>query len=193
MFLTIVLDVLLKNRADMQECVWACYWAALLIGAGILCQSDTAVAWGTVFFLGLGIPAWLVGTFFDEQIGITSVLLHTVPVTAGFCFLAGRSALPKHAAAGAWLLYFVPFCIAWRFCDPDAMINLSHWSHWPLAGTSSHRLGFYLLLMAVTAILTNLSAQAIGLLLRKQTLAVWRRPGSSARRPRSDARQAGAL
>jgi hypothetical protein len=163
--LSLSADLLLKSSADMQEVMWACYWASVSVTAGIFLNSDKLVSWGVVFFAGLGLPAWLLGILIYGQVEITSVLIHTIPLIAGLYYMSGMTALPKHSAVGAWLLYSAPFVLAWRFCDPDAMINLSHWARSPLPSVLPHVWQFYVALMTVSAVMVTAAASMMNYIL----------------------------
>lgn len=154
----LITDVLLKNPADRQELMWACYWASVSVAAGMLLKLDTLVAGGVVFFAGLGLPTWLLGTLIDSQIEITSVLLHIIPLAAGLVYISTKAALPRYSAVSAWLLYVVPFGLAWRYCKPNAMINLSHWARWPVPSVIHHIWQFYVVLMVISAGMVSAAA-----------------------------------
>ena len=126
-FLILVADLLMKSSADLQQVMWACYWASAAIIVGVTLGLDRPVAWGVVFFSGIGLPAWLLGFLFGRPLySATSVLIHSAPLVAGLVYFMKMRALPRYTAFGAWLLYVVPFVLAWRYCNPAAMINLSH-------------------------------------------------------------------
>ncbi len=166
----LVVDVFLKNPADRQELMWACYWASISVAAGMIFRVDVLVSAGTVFLAGLGLPTWLLGTFMDSQMEATSVLLHVIPLVAGLLYLTKVTALPKYSAAGAWLLYVVPFGLAWRFCTPDAMINLSHWTRWPVPSVLPHTWQFYVLLMSVSAVMVIVAAGMLDSLVARNSI-----------------------
>ena len=160
--LSLMADLFLKQLQDIQEAMWACYWAAASIVAGVLLKSKRLVSCGVVFFVALGLPAWLLSIFlYDGHFEITSVLMHTVPLLSGLYYLSGSTSLPKYSAAGAWLLYAVPFGLSWRICKPSAMINLSRWEQWPLSGLLHHEWQFYGLLMTVSMVLVTAMASLL--------------------------------
>jgi hypothetical protein len=153
LLVSLIADILLKNPIDMQEVMWACYWASVSVVAGIFFRSDMLVSWGFIFFIGLGLPAWLLGILMSRKVDITSVLIHTVPLVAALYYVKGMRELPKYSFVGAWLLYVVPFGLAWRFCNAEAMINLSHWVQRPLLSVLPRQWEFYLLLMILSAVM----------------------------------------
>ncbi|HUY80611.1 MAG TPA: hypothetical protein VMU92_02705 [Acidobacteriaceae bacterium] len=149
-FVCLIADLRLKNAADLQQVLWSCYWGAIVIASGILAASERLVAWGTVFFAGLGVPAWLLGLVLDFHLEVTSVLIHTLPFVAGLIYIRKMSALPAHSALGAWSLYIVPFIFSWKLTNPDAMINLSHWNRSAVPSLPIHVWQFYLLLIPIS-------------------------------------------
>ena len=169
--LSLIIDLVLKRPADRHEIMWACYWASITLAVGIFIRSDRLVSAGVIFFLGLGLPVWLLGIIVDSQVEITSVLLHTVPLIAGLNYVSSMTTVPRYSALGAWLLYVVPFSLAWQLCDPRAMINLSHWSRWPLPDLVPHAWQFSLFLLATSAAAVSVVARVMNsFLLRKSAL-----------------------
>ena len=146
-------DVLLKDVGDMQQLMWACYWASACVVIGIFFRNDALVSWGVIFFAGLGLPAWLVGVAMYREVEVTSVLMHTIPLLAGLYYMSGMTAMPRYSYVGAWLLYVVPFGLSWRFCSAEAMINLSHWVQRPLRHTLPSNTAFYSVLLVLSAVM----------------------------------------
>ncbi len=136
-------DVALKNPADREEVMWSCYWAAAAVGVGMLIHSARLIAAGAIFLAGLGVPAWSVSVLMDGRVEITSILMHVIPLALGLYAVLRVAEIPKYSATLAWLLFVVPFALAWRFCDPAAMINLSHWKRWPIPELIPHTWLFY--------------------------------------------------
>ena len=143
-------DLHLKDATDLQQIMWSCYWGAIAVASGMLIVSERLVAWGTVFFAGLGVPAWILGQVLDFHLEVTSVLIHTLPLVAGLLYLRRMSALPVHTYLGAWSLYVVPFLLSWAFTSPKQMINLSHWRRSAVPSLPFNVWQFYVLLMPLT-------------------------------------------
>ncbi len=165
-------DVLLKDVGDMQQLMWACYWASACVVAGVFLRSDALVSWGVVFFAGLGLPAWLVGVAIYRDVEVTSVLMHTVPLLAGLYYMSGMTVMPRYSYVGAWLLYVVPFGLSWRFCSAEAMINLSHWVQRPLRHTLPNNTAFYSVLLVLSAGMVLAAYAAIQHVLQRRSEAV---------------------
>jgi hypothetical protein len=164
---SLVADVLLKSPANRQEIMWACYWASGALAMGMLIGSENLVSGAVIFFAGLGLPAWIISILIDGQTEATSVLIHVVPLLAGLHFVSRLAVLPKHSAAFAWLLFGIPFALSWHFCDPAAMINLSHWTRWPIPQLVPHPWQFYIALLLLSVALVNSVAIALKSILER--------------------------
>ena len=147
---SLLADLHLKDATDLQQIMWSCYWGAIAVASGLLLASERLVAWGTVFFAGLGVPAWILGQFLDFPLEVTSVLIHMLPFLAGLLYLRRTSVLPPHTFLGAWSLYLVPFLLSWSFTSPAEMINLSHWHRSAMPSLPFNVWQFYGLLMPLT-------------------------------------------
>lgn len=151
-FTSLFADLCLKSAADRQQVMWSCYWGAVAVASGILIASDRLVAWGTVFFAGLGLPAWLLGFIFSTRVEATSVLIHTLPLIAGLIYIRSLPALPAWSALGAWLLYVVPFTLSWDITSPGQMINLSHWSRSAMPFLPFQPWQFYMIILPLSLV-----------------------------------------
>lgn len=157
---SLAVDVALKSPADRGELMWACYWASCVAGIGMLLRSPLLVAGGVIFFGGLGCSAWIVSTFMDGRTEVTSILIHIVPLLAGFFYISQFSRLPVYSGWVAWLLFVVPFTLSWKICAPDAMINRSHWTRWPVPTLIPGGWPVYLTLLLMTGVLVWIAASA---------------------------------
>ena len=173
-------DVALKDPADREEVMWACYWAAASVGVGMLIQSARLIAAGAIFLAGLGVPAWSVSVLMDGKVAITSILMHLIPLTLGLYVVSRVAEVPKHSATLAWLLFGVPFALAWQFCDPGAMINLSHWTRWPIPELMPNTWLFYVVVLAGSAGMIWLAAFRIQVMVNRNAE---REMASDAKRP----------
>jgi hypothetical protein len=159
--LALAVDLLLKDKTNLQQVFWSCYWGALAVAVGIVMRSSRLVASGVVFFVGVGSPAWLLGRLAEEQLDPTSVLIHFLPLIAGALYITQLSRLPRYSAAGAWLLHAAPLAMARIFCDPAANINMAHASWPPLTRFLPHLWEFHVLVLATSAATVTLAAWAI--------------------------------
>lgn len=124
--LALIVDLLMQKTSDPQTGMWACYWASGVIVVGVMAGWDQPVAWGVIFFEGVGLPSWLLGVLLGKPVYVTSVLIHIIPLVAGLLYMRRFNELPRFSVLGAWLLSVVPFAVAWYVCDPSRMIDLTH-------------------------------------------------------------------
>lgn len=166
--LSLAVDLLLKQPLDLQQAFWACYWASVVVAAGILFRSHWLVSSGLVFFAGLGTPAWIVGRLAQNQVDPTSVLIHTLPLAAAVLYVCRRPALSAYSALGAWSLYVIPLGFARLFTAPGENINLSQ-SVWPpLEPVVPSLWQFHAILLASSAITITLAAHGINRLMARR-------------------------
>ena len=159
--LSLAVDIFLKDPSNLEEVFWSCYWGALVVAIGILVRSDRMVSSGTVFFAGLGMPAWVVGWFAEYRIDPTSVLMHLLPLLAGALYLTRLRVLPGYSVAGGWALHVVPLSIAWFVCDPRLKINLAHFTWPPLERFLPHPWEFQVLVLSISALTLTIAAWGI--------------------------------
>lgn len=172
--ISIALDLYWKTTVNLQQAMWACYWASLTVAIGIFFRVDLLVSSGVVFFVGLGVPAWLIGQMIGNPMGPTSLLIHTIPLLAGAFYLRRHTCLAQHAALGAWLLYVIPLFLAWNWCSPDQKINLSHWI-WPsVESIFPKSWEFQGVLLAITAITASLARTLVDSILNRNVLRKYR-------------------
>ncbi len=173
--LFLVIDVGLKDPADREEAMWACYWAGASIGLGILVHSIRLIAAGAIFLVGLGVAAWSVSILMDGKTEITSVLMHLIPLGIGLYVVCGAAEVPKHSGTLAWLLFGVPFALAWQFCDPAATINLAHWNRWPVPALMPHIWLFYTIVLLGSAGMIQIADFGVRLIVARRLTTRFRR------------------
>src|SRR5579864_2620270 len=156
--LALAADLSLKDYADLQQVLWSCYWASIAVAMGIFIRVDWLVSSGLVFFLGLGMPVWLLGQLAGRQVDPTSVLIHTLPPAAAALYISQKFQVTKYSAAMAWLLYAIPLALAWLLCDPRENVNLAHAVWPPVAGVLPHLWQFHAFLLGTAAMTVTLAA-----------------------------------
>ncbi len=166
--LSLAADLILKDRNNLDQVFWCCYWASFAVAVGIFLRIARLVSFGLVFFAGMGFPAWLVGRLFPGQLDPTSLLIHTAPLAAGALYVSTMDALPSHSALGAWSFHVLPLGAAWLFADPAENVNLAH-SVWPpLAPVFPHVWQFHVVCLMLSAlILTSVASGCNHLLSRR--------------------------
>lgn len=164
--LALIVDLLMQKTSDPQTGMWACYWASGVIVVGVMAGWDQPVAWGVIFFEGVGLPSWLLGVLLGKPVYVTSVLIHIIPLVAGLLYMRRFNELPRFSVLGAWLLSVVPFAVAWYVCDPSRMIDLTHLNRSMLPFILPQVWQFYTALAVVTATSTVLAGWLLDPLLR---------------------------
>jgi len=163
-FLALALDAWTKGPGNLSEMLWACHWASLLIGLGILAGSRGAACSGLLFHLTLGIPAWLLGLLFSRELYPTSVLVHSLPPLAALFYLRDLEALPQYLALRAWVLHPAAIVVSARFALPDLNVNMAH-QPWPPLAHLFPDLGYFRL--------AAVSLSLLMLLLMERALRRW--------------------
>lgn len=180
--LSLAADLILKDRNNLDQVFWCCYWASLAVAVGVFFRVGRLVSFGLVFFAGLGFPAWLVGRLFPGQLDPTSLLIHTAPLAAAALYVSTMDHLPSRSALGAWGLHALPLGAAWLFADPAQNVNLAH-SVWPpLAPAFSQVWQFHAVCLMLSALILTSVASAFNHLLARSSTGrshhghIWPRP-----------------
>lgn len=106
---------------SLQEMVWGCHLATLVLALGLLANVERLTVIGLVFHVGVGAPAWVIEVATNGTTA-TSTAAHVLPLVAGTLALRGRT-LPW--AAGAWTLgFFVATQLAALPTDPSLNVNV---------------------------------------------------------------------
>jgi len=124
------------ERGHLGEMLWACHVASLLVGLGMLARQAWLVATGTLFHVGVGLPAYILDVVVLRSTTVTSVLVHVVPPLLGLRALRREQAWPRWTplAAGALYLCLIP---ASRWLTAPALnVNLAFRPWAPLATLS---------------------------------------------------------
>jgi len=145
-------DIAIKGSANLQDLMWACYWAAAVVVTGVLLDIDRLVSAGLLFFLAIGFPAWLVGIFTGRPVTASSVLFHTIPTIGGSLYFSTTPPPSYRTGMLAWMIYVLPALLSWSFCTPTRHINLVHWVWPPAAALFPTEVAFQAFLFFVTAI-----------------------------------------
>jgi hypothetical protein len=167
--LALAADLILKDRNNLDQLFWCCYWAAAAVCVGIFFRISRLVSFGLVFFAGLGFPAWLVGRLLPGQLDPTSLLIHTAPVTAAALYVSSMECLPAKSALGAWCLHAFPLIAAGVFGNPTQNVNLAH-SVWPPVAPVLPRIWeFHAACLAVSLLIMTGVASALNHLLARRS------------------------
>ena len=167
-FTAMALDAWTKGAGNLTEMLWACHWASIAIGLGLLAGSRAAVAAGLLFHLSLGIPAWLLGVFFSGEVQPTSVLVHSVPTLAAMVYLRGIEALPPYTWLRAWMLHPAAIAVSARFAKPELNVNMAHAPWLPLEHLFPDLHFFHLAAISLSLIMLLLMNRGIERWLRER-------------------------
>ena len=162
--------LMILHAALRPEHAWVllatCDVAALATAAGLVFGWDRCVAAALVFQVAIGLPAFAIGLCTTYPFNVTGIAIHIVPPVLGAAAFAGR-ALPRHAAAIAWVGYVATVLVSYVVAPPPAFnINFTT-SVWPpLARTFPGRAEFYAVLFAIAALVLWLGARGLRLVFR---------------------------
>ncbi|MGH9602396.1 MAG: hypothetical protein ACRD24_08390 [Terriglobales bacterium] len=198
--LALALDAWTKGPGNLSEMLWACHWASLLIGLGLLAGSRSAVSAGLLFHLTLGIPAWLLGLLLTRELYPTSVLVHSLPPAVALLYLRDLADLPPYLALRAWVLHPAALAVSARFALPELNVNMAHQAWPPLAHLFPGLASFHVAAVSLSLMMLLLMERALKRWLaeravertheagRREVLAAWPPPHThehtSATRPR---------
>lgn len=125
----LILLVLHALAKSLPQMLWACHVATLAIAVGVLAERPRLIAGGTLFHAGSGIPTYVLGVLTTGENSVTSVLVHTVPITVGLLEL-WRLGMPRGGILVGWLLYLGAMVVSYFVTPPSMNINLVH-EPWP--------------------------------------------------------------
>jgi hypothetical protein len=109
----------------LDEMLWACHVASLLIAIGIFFRKLTLVAVGTLFHAAVGLPAYVLDVITLGQTTGTSVLVHVLPPLAGFFTLKHQAPWPGIVAHLTIAFYFALILAARLFTESRLNVNLA--------------------------------------------------------------------
>jgi hypothetical protein len=135
MTLAMVIAVLLVLHAiswTPSNLLWPCHIASLAIAVGLVFDLPRLIAAGTLFLIGMGIPAYLFDLVANGDTTRTSLLLHTIPMGSGVWALWGRP-LPSRILFQSWLFYPGTLLAAYLFADPALNVMLVYAPYGPTA------------------------------------------------------------
>jgi hypothetical protein len=130
----LVLLVVHAISKSPPQMLWACHVASLAIAVGALAERPRLLAAGTLFHAGSGIPTYIIGVLATGENSVTSVLMHTVPLTVGLLELWRLGGVPRGSILPAWLLYIAAMAASYWLTEPSLNINLVHQPWPPMAG-----------------------------------------------------------
>ena len=140
-FAAVTLHVLSRNH--LQEALWACHIASFLLAFGLALQWNALTRAAFIFYLGVGIPGWLLDAAVDGTTW-TSALTHLTSLTSGW--LACRHMdMSKIVIAQCMTAMFVLLVVTPFITDPALNVNVTTRPWLPLPFLEHVNLGFNLL------------------------------------------------
>ena len=176
-----VVTKLPDNRLD--EMLYSCHVASLCVAIGLLGRSPQRwrsrllVAAGFLFHLGIGWIAWTLDVLEAHTTTPTSVLVHFLPLLAGFLVFRVEP-LPRGATAAAFAIYVVLQPVSYWLTAPEHNVNVAH-APWPPLEPLFPSMGVHRVAMAVFALAFLLAAE---LVFRRFMRATWQnatKPGAA--------------
>jgi len=151
---------------ELAHLLWSCHVATAALALGLL-GGWSSLAWaGFLFHLAIGFPAWLIevivtrGTFgaaqFDGPLLATSIVVHGLPLAAGFAVL-GAARPPRAAIAIAWALQVALVPVSRALTPPVLNVNLA-WAVWPPLTGAFPRLWMFQAALSAASLLLLLAA-----------------------------------
>jgi hypothetical protein len=121
-----------KDVAHLQEMLWLCHVATVVMAVGLLAGWHRLVVAGFLMHVGCGTAGWALDVLATHDTTPSSVLVHVLPLAFG-ALEVRRKGWPSGVVLPAWL-----FFSAWVLCchwvtDPAINVNLSHAAWGPLA------------------------------------------------------------
>ncbi|WP_437676999.1 hypothetical protein [Sorangium sp. So ce131] len=114
-----------RGTGRMGEMLFACHVASLAAALGLLAGAAWLVGPAFVFFVGVGIPAWLIEAVATRKLALLSVGAHLAPPASAALHLARRG-VPEGSALSAWGAFVALLLVSYVATDPALNVNLAH-------------------------------------------------------------------
>ena len=146
----------------LGEMLWACHVASLLVGLGMLARRTWLVATGTLFHLGVGLPAFVLDLVVFQSTTLTSLLVHVVPPLLGLRALRREPVWPRWTPLAAGALYLCLIPTSRWLTEPALNVNLAFRPWAPLVALSPSPWPSWLGNLAAMAVLLPLADHWVG-------------------------------
>ena len=152
----------------LDEMLYSCHVASLILAVGLLGRWRLLIAAGFLFHLGIGWIAWTLDVLEAHTTTPTSVLVHFLPLFAGFLVFRDE-ALPRGSTRAAFAIYVVLQPLSYWLTAPAHNVNVAH-APWPPLEPMFPSMGVHRVAMAVFALAFLLAAD---LVFRRFTRGTW--------------------
>jgi hypothetical protein len=121
-----------KGATLVQEMLWLCHVATLIMALGLVVGWHRGVAAGFLLHVGFGTVGWLLDVLATGDTTLSSVLVHVLPLVAG-ALEVRRKGCPSGLVVPTWL-FFTAWVISCHWTtDPALNVNMAHAPWGPLA------------------------------------------------------------
>jgi hypothetical protein len=127
-----VLHAASKGAAHLQEMLWLCHVATMLMVIGLLAGSHRMVAGGFLFHVGFGTLSWVLDVVTTRETTFSSVLIHVLSLAAGGVEVR-RKGWPSGVVFPTWLFLSLWVVSCHWTTDPALNVNVAHKAWGPLA------------------------------------------------------------
>ncbi|WP_224240983.1 hypothetical protein [Hyalangium gracile] len=121
-----------KDAAHLQEMLWLCHVATVVMALGLLSGWHRLVAMGFLLHVGFGTVGWLLDVLATRDTTPSSVLVHVLPLVFG-ALEVRRRGWPSGVVLPAWLCFSAWVVLCRWVTDPALNVNLAHEAWGPLA------------------------------------------------------------
>ena len=115
-----------------QEMLFACHVATALVGIGALLGRQTLIGAGYLFHVGFGGLGWMLDMASTGVIGVTSTLVHVMPLVGGF-WMCRHYQVSRRSIALAFAMCCVLLPVSYFATPAHLNVNLAHGPWPPLA------------------------------------------------------------
>ncbi|HYH97126.1 hypothetical protein [Hyalangium sp.] len=121
-----------KDAAHLQEMLWLCHVATLLMALGLLAGWHRWVAGGFLLHVAFGTVGWFIDVLETRDTTLSSVLVHMLPLVAGALEVRWKG-WPSSVVLPTWLFFTLWVISCHWTTDPALNVNMAHAPWGPLA------------------------------------------------------------
>jgi hypothetical protein len=107
------------------EMLFGCHVASACIAVGLLLDQRWLVAPGLVFFVGVGLPSWLIYAMNATDVTPLQITAHILPPVVALRFVLSKG-VPTGSAGAAWGVFLLLQLVSYYATAPKLNVNLAH-------------------------------------------------------------------